>query len=99
VARERVYAQSDTRSVDEVDHPVNLTRRPGVEVTFHRDGACVTLGTGWLTDAPYDEDDAVTRSPAELVETPYHVSLRRADVNLLIRTLRRARNVAWGADE
>lgn len=100
MARERVYAQGDpTWSEPTSTSPgsAGAARRPGVEVTFHHDGAVVGLATGHLTDASFDEDELGTVT--EAVATPYHVWLSRAEVNALVRYLRRARNAAWGADE
>jgi len=99
VARERTYAQSDPTWSDGGDAvpsgewpgPV----RPGVEITFHRDGNTIGLATGQLTDTTFDDNDPQSNR----VTTPYHVWLTRAEVNKVIRDLRRARNVAFGADE
>lgn len=95
MARERVYAHSDPmwRDRDATDESVEV--RPGVEITFHHDGDSVGVATGHLTDATYDDTDKTMN----VVTTPYHVSLGRAEVNKLIRDLRRARNVAFGVDE
>lgn len=99
MARERVYAKSDPvyheqRTSD--DPPAVL---PGVQVQFHAEGGLVGIATGHLTDATFDEDEAKTRSVAELVAVPYHAWFDRHELNELIRKLRRARNVAFGADE
>jgi hypothetical protein len=96
--RERVYATSDptwSAGAGPGDAPGPAATRPGVEVTWHRDGDVVGVATGWLTDESYDEDDPAHRR----VSFPYHVWLTRRDVNRLIRDLKRARNVACGADE
>jgi hypothetical protein len=105
MARERVYAHHDPtyHLVDPADPPTppgvppHVTRLPGVQLQFHAEGGQVGLATGHLTDATYDEDADLSR--AELVATPYHVWLDRHEVNELIRKLRRARNVTFGADE
>lgn len=99
MARERVYAKSDPTYLEQrtSDEPSSVF--PGVQVQFHPEGGTVAIATGHLTDATFDEDDAERRSVAELVAVPYHAWLDRHEVNELIRKLRRARNVAFGADE
>lgn len=99
MARERTYARSDsTWSDGDVALPNGESSdpfHPGVEITFHRDGNAVGIATGHLTDTTFDEDDPRSNR----VTTPFHVWLTRAEINKVIRDLRRARNVAFGADE
>ena len=97
MARERVYAKTDATYHEQRTSDEPPSTLPGVQVQFHADANLVAVATGHLTDATFDDDADLSR--AELVATPYHVWLDRHEVNELIRKLRRARNVAFGADE
>lgn len=99
MARERVYAKSDPSYHEQRSSDEPKTVLPGVQLQFFADHGTVGVATGHLTDATFDEEGAERRPVAELVATPYFTWLDRHEVNELIRKLRRARNVAFGADE
>lgn len=89
MAHERIYATQPTGSTSSTD----AARPRGVLVQWLPAGDEVGLGVG-LLDEPSDSlVGPGTRDDLTLVW------LDRAAVNRVIRTLRRARNVAWGADE
>jgi hypothetical protein len=59
----------------------------------------VQIATVTRADQPRPQVEGQPRTDDGLVDDGQHLELSRADVNTLIRTLRRARDQAFGRDE
>lgn len=74
-----------------------IHEEPSLEISWSRDGQCVQVAfvapLAWLDAAQRD------LAPNESHVSLYTEALSRAEINHMIRTLRRARDAAYGSDE
>jgi len=92
--RERIKHGHESRVVYDGDNPVaGESAMPSLDVSWSREP------TGWVQigiDAPTDFLAGIIRDGATSVWTDV---LDRREINHMIRTLRRARDAAYGSDE
>lgn len=94
----KAYAQREYIPGEELPTEAVITEQPSLDVTWNRDGGWVQLSI----EAPRDWWGRFWDSLLAAEQSHYGVfseTLTRQEINHLIRTLRRARDAAFGADE
>lgn len=77
----------------------NLVHDADVDVAWDRDGEVVQIGFTLSRERWLEVADMLREQPDITAHAEYTAPVSRAEINHTIRTLKRARDAAYGADE